>query len=144
MTKAETKYQLQRVEKALRILQRRFHTNYHFMVGVMLPEDKEELGPDSIMCVYPARGSEDTQAWNVDIDPEETSELKWREVLNHLYHESAHVFLGPMAALVPTQRTEAGKKRVTAIEENVAYQLGRLFQLLIHGNVIERQTPPSS
>jgi hypothetical protein len=140
MTKTETKYQLERVEKALRLLQKKMNTNYHFLVGVMLPKDKEALGPESIMCVYNARGQEDTQAWRVDIDVAETAALKWREVLNHLYHETAHVFVGPMAALIPSGRTEVAKKRIIATEENVAYQLGRVFQLLIHGNIVERQT----
>lgn len=139
MTKAEVKHEIQRVEKAIRLIQRKFHTNYHFMVGVMLETDKEELGPESIMCVYKARGAQDVLSWNVDIDPEETSQLKWREIQNHLYHETAHVFLGPLVELLPNPRTEADKKRFVDVEENIAYQLGRLFELLLHGDIKERQ-----
>jgi hypothetical protein len=75
--------------------------------------------------------------WTFDLDPEETVKLKWRELLGHVEHELAHCVLGKLADMIPTGKTKEERQRILAAEENTAYQLGRIFQYFIHGNISE-------
>ena len=137
MTRAEKKRQLLRVEKAAKYVQKRLNTHYHLIFDFISLKTRQEIGPDSILCTYLSRGSEDLMAWTIDIDPEKTSTLKWREVLLHVEHELAHCILGRLADIIPQGKTKGEKQHILAVEENVAYQLGRVFQYLIHGNIID-------
>lgn len=117
--------ELGRAAKALALAQKRLGTSFVLMVDAIPLADRPRHAGKVFIVDRTHRGAEDANAFSVVFNPDETTDMKWKDIRCAAGHEVIHMILWPLSELAEERGSKERRARAREANETATYTLMR-------------------